>query len=113
MSSRKRPRHAEGLLRLLARGLPGGWHQADGRAELAKRADRTIKAPAAQVGDLINHRDAIGMNSLADPQRSVGNIHPLWTYAHVPNGFSGDATKMIIAQIERFASAFTATGSWG
>ncbi|MDT5234490.1 MAG: hypothetical protein QOF47_477 [Mycobacterium sp.] len=48
----------------------------------------------------------VGQQYLADPQRSVGNIHPLWTYAHVPNGFSGDATEPIIAQIERFAPGF-------
>jgi hypothetical protein len=43
-------------MRLLARGLGGGWYQADGGAELAKGADRTSKA-AAQVGELVNHRD--------------------------------------------------------
>ncbi|MBO0863733.1 MAG: NAD(P)/FAD-dependent oxidoreductase [Mycobacterium sp.] len=48
----------------------------------------------------------VGQQYLADPQRSVGNIHPVWTYAHVPNGFSGDATTAIIAQIERFAPGF-------
>jgi phytoene dehydrogenase-like protein len=48
----------------------------------------------------------VGQQYLADPQRSVGNIHPVWTYAHVPNGFSGDATAAIIAQIERFAPGF-------
>jgi phytoene dehydrogenase-like protein len=48
----------------------------------------------------------VGQQYLADPQRSVGNIHPLWTYAHVPNGFAGDASESIIAQIERFAPGF-------
>jgi phytoene dehydrogenase-like protein len=48
----------------------------------------------------------VGQQYLADPQRSVGNIHPLWTYAHVPNGYTGDATGAIIAQIERFAPGF-------
>src|ERR1700755_3027712 len=43
----------------------------------------------------------VGQQYLADPQRSVGNIHPVWTYAHVPNGFSGDATAAIGDQIER------------
>jgi phytoene dehydrogenase-like protein len=45
----------------------------------------------------------VGQQYLADPQRSVGNTHPVWTYAHVPNGYTGDATEAIIAQIERFA----------
>ena len=48
----------------------------------------------------------VGQQYLADPQRSVGNIHPVWTYAHVPNGYTGDATEAIIAQIERFAPGF-------
>jgi phytoene dehydrogenase-like protein len=45
----------------------------------------------------------VGQQYLADPQRSKGNLHPVWTYAHVPNGYSGDATPAILDQIERFA----------
>lgn len=48
----------------------------------------------------------VGQQYLADPTRSVGDVHPVWSYAHVPNGFSGDATEAIIAQIERFAPGF-------
>jgi len=48
----------------------------------------------------------VGQQYLADPTRSVGNIHPLWTYAHVPHGYVGDATAAITAQIERFAPGF-------
>ncbi|WP_433754618.1 phytoene desaturase family protein [Nocardia sp. CA-135398] len=48
----------------------------------------------------------VGQQYLADPQRSVGSVHPVWTYAHVPNGYTGDATAAIIAQIERFAPGF-------
>ncbi len=48
----------------------------------------------------------VGQQYLADPQRSVGDIHPVWTYAHVPNGFTGDATEAIIGQLERFAPGF-------
>jgi len=40
---------------------------------------------------------------LADPQRSQGDLHPVWTYAHVPSGYSGDATEAILDQVERFA----------
>ena len=48
----------------------------------------------------------VGQQYLADPQRSVGNVHPLWAYAHVPHGYTGDATEAITAQIERFAPGF-------
>jgi phytoene dehydrogenase-like protein len=50
----------------------------------------------------------VGQQYLADPTRSAGNIHPVWTYAHVPHAYSGDATEAIIAQIERFAPGFRA-----
>lgn len=43
---------------------------------------------------------------LADPDRSVGTVNPVSAYAHVPNGYGGDATEAIIAQIERFAPGF-------
>ena len=43
---------------------------------------------------------------LADPGRSVGDVHPVWAYAHVPQGYTGDATEALIAQIERFAPGF-------
>lgn len=40
---------------------------------------------------------------LADPGRSAGDVHPVWSYAHVPAGYDGDATEAVIRQIERFA----------
>ena len=48
----------------------------------------------------------VGQQYLADPPRSAGDVHPVWTYAHVPNGYTGDATEAIIAQVERFAPGF-------
>lgn len=48
----------------------------------------------------------VGQQYLADPGRSVGNVHPIFSYAHVPAGYSGDATEAIIAQFERFAPGF-------
>ncbi|MCD0449689.1 NAD(P)/FAD-dependent oxidoreductase [Actinocorallia sp. API 0066] len=48
----------------------------------------------------------VGQQYLADPSRSVGDIHPVWTYAHVPHGYTGDATEAIISQIERYAPGF-------
>ena len=45
----------------------------------------------------------VGQQYLADPGRSAGDIHPVWAYAHVPAGFTGDAEAAIIDHIERFA----------
>jgi phytoene dehydrogenase-like protein len=45
----------------------------------------------------------IGQQFLADPGRSDRDLHPVWSYAHVPAGFAGDATEAILAQLERFA----------
>jgi phytoene dehydrogenase-like protein len=41
--------------------------------------------------------------SLADPTRARDDVHPVWSYAHVPNGYTGDATEPLLNQIERFA----------
>jgi len=43
---------------------------------------------------------------VADPNRSVDNVHPFYTYAHVPAGYTGDATQAIVAQIEPYAPCF-------
>jgi phytoene dehydrogenase-like protein len=48
----------------------------------------------------------VGQQYLADPSRSEGNLHPVWAYAHVPSGYSGDATEALLDQIERFAPGF-------
>jgi phytoene dehydrogenase-like protein len=59
----------------------------------------------------------VGQQYLADPSRSSGNVNPIWAYAHVPFGYTGDATAAVVDQIERFAPGFrdrvTATVSTG
>jgi phytoene dehydrogenase-like protein len=45
----------------------------------------------------------VGQQYLADPSRSKGDLYPVWTYAHVPNGYPGDASEAILGQLERFA----------
>lgn len=45
----------------------------------------------------------VGQQYLADPGRSAGNVHPVWAYAHVPYGYTGDATEAILRRIEQFA----------
>ena len=44
--------------------------------------------------------------SVVDATRAPAGKHTLWAYAHVPSGFSGDATGAIERQIERFAPGF-------
>jgi phytoene dehydrogenase-like protein len=45
----------------------------------------------------------VAQQYLADPERSAGDVHPVWAYAHVPSGFAGDAEPAILSQLERFA----------
>lgn len=45
----------------------------------------------------------VGQQYLADPGRSAGDVHPVWAYAHVPNGYDGDGETAALDQIERFA----------
>ncbi len=45
----------------------------------------------------------VAQQYLCDPQRSSGDVHPVWVYAHVPHGYTGDATDAVLDQIERFA----------
>ncbi|HKH64587.1 MAG TPA: NAD(P)/FAD-dependent oxidoreductase [Solirubrobacterales bacterium] len=48
----------------------------------------------------------VGQQYLADSGRSRGDLHPVWAYAHVPSGYDGDATGVVLDQIERFAPGF-------
>jgi len=45
----------------------------------------------------------VGQQYLADPSRSAGDVHPVWAYAHVPSGYTGDGGRAVIDQLERFA----------
>lgn len=44
--------------------------------------------------------------SSADSTRAPSGQHVIWSYAHVPHGYSGQAETAIEAQIERFAPNF-------
>lgn len=46
--------------------------------------------------------------SLFDPSRAPAGKHTAWAYCHVPNGWRGDMTAAIEAQVERFAPGFGA-----
>jgi phytoene dehydrogenase-like protein len=71
----------------------GGTFEEIDAAERAVAAGRMPERPFVLVAQ----------QYLADPIRSVADVHPVWAYAHVPHGYTGDATAAILDQIERFA----------
>jgi phytoene dehydrogenase-like protein len=76
----------------------GTVHVGGPLAEVA-RAERDVTAGRMPERPFV----LVGQQYLADPSRSVGDVHPVWAYAHVPNGYDGDGTEAILRQIERFA----------
>ncbi|MCZ7416060.1 MULTISPECIES: phytoene desaturase family protein [unclassified Streptomyces] len=76
----------------------GTVHLGGPLAEVA-RAEREVVAGRMPERPFV----LVGQQYLADPSRSVGDVHPVWAYAHVPHGYDGDATEAILQQIERFA----------
>jgi phytoene dehydrogenase-like protein len=48
----------------------------------------------------------LAQHTLFDPSRAPAGKHTAWAYAHVPNGWRGDLTGAIEAQVERFAPGF-------
>ena len=48
----------------------------------------------------------LAQHTLFDPTRAPEGKHTAWAYCHVPNGWRGDMTDAIEAQVERFAPGF-------
>ncbi|HWJ09377.1 MAG TPA: NAD(P)/FAD-dependent oxidoreductase [Nocardioides sp.] len=82
-------------------GRAGTVHLGGGPAEI-------IAGEAAVSAGRMPERPFVllGQQFVADPSRSRGDVHPVYSYAHVPTGYDGDATEAITAQIERFAPGF-------
>ena len=84
---------------------------------------RTLRAGTVHIGGTMRevaaaedavHRGAVAERpfvllvqpTIADPSRAPAGKHVAWAYCHVPNGWTGDATEAIEAQVERFAPGF-------
>lgn len=79
----------------------GTIHLGGGVEEMV-RAER--QASIGQVAD--RPFVLMAQPSLFDPTRAPPGKHTVWGYCHVPNGFTGDVTAAIEAQVERFAPGF-------
>lgn len=89
-----------------------GWTAPDcaraGTVHLGGEASDIAKAEADVAAGRMPARPftLVGQQWVADPSRASGRLKPLWAYAHVPQGYSGNATECVTAQIERFAPGF-------
>ncbi|MGW4244364.1 phytoene desaturase family protein [Nocardia sp. NPDC004722] len=79
----------------------GSLHVCGSAAEV-RAVERDIRAGRMPERPFL----VVGQQYLADPDRSVGNQHPIDLYAHVPHGYSGPATDLLLNQVERFAPGF-------
>jgi len=48
----------------------------------------------------------LAQHTLFDPSRAPEGKHTAWAYCHVPNGWPGDMTEAVEAQVARFAPGF-------
>jgi phytoene dehydrogenase-like protein len=65
-------------------------------------AQRSVRRGAAPEPPFL----IVAQPCVADPSRAPAGRHVLWVYGHVPNGWPGDASAAIEAQLDRFAPGF-------
>jgi phytoene dehydrogenase-like protein len=82
-------------------GQAGTVHVA-GRLEEVEASERSVWESRAPTRPFV----LLAQPAQFDPTRGPAGRHPVWTYCHVPNGWTGDATDAIERQIERFAPGF-------
>ena len=109
----RRYRHGPGVFKVefaVQGGVP--WTHLDSRLAGTVHVGGTLEEIAAAEADVVAGRMPerpyvlLGQQYVADPTRARGDVVPVYAYAHVPAGFTGDATAAIEAQIERFAPGF-------
>jgi phytoene dehydrogenase-like protein len=106
-------RHGAGAFKLdYALDGPIPWRAAEcaraGTVHLGGTLAEMAAAEAAPWRGRVARRPFVllAQPTLFDPSRAPPGRHVAWAYAHVPAGWTGDATAAIEAQIERFAPGF-------
>lgn len=79
----------------------GTLHLGGSAAQIAANEAATVRGAMADQPFVL-----LGQQYLIDPSRSSADANPIYAYAHVPHGYTGDATEAVIGQIERFAPRF-------
>ena len=109
----RRYRHGPAAFKLdLVLDGPIPWRHPDiARAATVHLGGRLeeIEASEAAVGHgQVHDRPFVLLSQPSDfdPSRAPAGRHVVWAYCHVPNGWDGDATDRILAQVERFAPGF-------
>jgi len=106
----ERYRHGPGAFKVdlaVEGGVP--WTSEPARRAGTVHVGGTLEEVAAAEAEVARGRMPerpfvlVAQQSVADPSRAAGDVHPVWAYAHVPHGYTGDATEALLAQLERFA----------
>lgn len=109
----RRFRHGPGAFKMdfaVEGGVPWAYEPAGSAGTV--HVGGTLQQMAASERDVTRGRMPehpfvlVGQQSVADPTRRSGSLQPIYAYAHVPHGYTGDATSALIRQIERFAPGF-------
>ncbi|GAB1817162.1 phytoene desaturase family protein [Herbidospora sp. RD11066] len=77
-----------------------------GTVHLGGTLEEIAASERAAVRGEVCERPYVLLVQPPDPSRAPEGKHTLWAYCHVPNGYDGDMTGAIEAQIERFAPGF-------
>jgi phytoene dehydrogenase-like protein len=108
-----RYRHGPGAFKLdWALSAPIPWRAAECRTAGTVHLGGTLAEISASEWGAWTGKPAarpfvlLAQHSLFDPTRAPEGRHTAWAYCHVPNGWPGDRTEAVEAQVERFAPGF-------